>query len=195
SLLRRNSERVMIWLFTRATISSTTCPAAKAGISEMPMSIKSILFIRFPVGRHAAWACGRRVGYGRWGILLLQDREIPPEISVFDALFDLGGCSGTRLSTPHEGKVSHVIHDHGRTGELANRTQNRPGNGLGTLGGLSLKAFLHAFQAEFQIFRFFVFAVAFHHSARNQKKNCTFLQAHSGSLAGGMGEKAKRQAG
>jgi hypothetical protein len=34
-----------------------------------------------------------KVGYGRLGILLLQDGSIPPEINVFDALSISRGCS------------------------------------------------------------------------------------------------------
>src|SRR5271169_2153695 len=76
----------MIWLFTRAIISSTTWPvatgaavagagaagagatgpagtawpAANTGRHAVAMSIRTCLFIGFLVGRHAAWTCGQR---------------------------------------------------------------------------------------------------------------------------------------
>src|SRR5882672_12733004 len=53
------SERVMIWLLTRVTISSTTCPVARAGRHAKATRTRQSFFIRFQWAG-AFWACGQK---------------------------------------------------------------------------------------------------------------------------------------
>src|SRR5271166_5995530 len=76
SLLRRYYERVMIWLFTRAIISSTTWPVANGGRHDMVMSVRMNLFI----GSSGRPRCLREESESRLDILLLLDPEIPPHL-------------------------------------------------------------------------------------------------------------------
>ncbi len=52
----------------------------------------------------------------------------------------------------------------------------------------------YTLQAELFVFDLLIFALALDYSARNQQKNCTFLQGNGGSVAGGVRKKAERQA-
>src|SRR5882757_9606570 len=59
------SERVMIWLLTRVTISSTTCPAAKAGRHAEATRTRQSLFIRFQWAAALPGLAGKRRIAGR----------------------------------------------------------------------------------------------------------------------------------
>ena len=98
------------------------------------------------------------------------------------------------LGGSDEDQGSHVIWNQGLAGELPNRIQNGRAKGLSAAGRIGLQTFFDAVEAEFQVFRFVIFALAFNDSARNQQNRCAFLQTYRGSVGGGVGKKSERQA-
>src|SRR5258708_29221895 len=70
------SERVMIWLLTRMTISSTTCPAARAGRHAEATRTRQNFFIRFQWAAALPGLTGKRRVAGRLTILPLLGRVL-----------------------------------------------------------------------------------------------------------------------
>ena len=99
-----------------------------------------------------------------------------------------------RLGGPHKDEGGHVVWNQGLTRELPDCIQNGRAERLSATRRIGQLALLNSFQTEFQIVRLGIFALAFHHPARNQQKNRAFLQSLRWALRSGVGEKTKRQA-
>src|SRR4029077_16194706 len=135
--------------------SSTTWPAANAGIHTITMNSRTSLLIGFSEGRHAVWTAGICLsGYfttsGRAG----------PHLGWFDALAHSPSCWERVLQGPRKDKGGHVIWNKGFAGELPNAIQNGRAKGLGAVRRIVPQALFYAFQAEFQVLRLFIFAFA-----------------------------------
>ena len=102
---------------------------------------------------------------------------------------------GRTLAGAHQAHGSHIVGNKGFAGELADCIQNRSAQCRGACRKIGQQALLYPLQAEFDIFGLIIPAFPFDHAARNQQKDRSFFQGHGGGFAGGVGKKAKGQAG
>ena len=117
------------------------------------------------------------------------------DLKKFDPLRDRQVAGEVRgLGRPHKDERGHVVWNQGFARELPDCIQNGSAESLGAVGRIGLQALFNAFQTEFQVVNLGLFALAFHHSARDQKKNRALLQNYGGRVRRGVGKKAKGQA-
>src|SRR3984885_4677170 len=89
------------------------------------------------------------------------------------------GCR-ERSGGADEGQGSHVVHNEGGAGEIADGIQNGRGKlPRGARGSVAHMLF-HTLETEFEVFLRVVFALPFDHAAGNQQKSSTFFDADGG---------------
>src|SRR5271165_918416 len=103
-------------------ISSITCADAKTGRQAEAIRTRQNFFIKL-IGRHSSWACGQKVGSGRWAIFYsfggeacVHRSNLTPETGEMLPVARSGGS--------HEREVSAIITHRTSCSEFAGSVQD-----------------------------------------------------------------------